>query len=511
MKNSFTFIIILYLSTSTYSQTFNCSFWQGQWSDLPVVGDFNGDGLTDMAGHAGSGQWNVSLSNGSGFDNYWWQGQWSSFPIVGDFNGDGMTDMAGYADSGQWNVSLSNGSGFDNFWWQGQWSSTPVVGDFNGDGMTDMAGYSGFGNWVVSLSNGSGFDSATWAGQWDSVPVAGDFNGDGKTDMAGYSGSGAWVVALSTGDGFEMSTWQAQWDDTPAVGDFDGNGLTDMAGHSANGLWNVSLSTGSGFDSPFWPGQGDATPSLGDFNGDGKTDMAGFTYNAGIWHICLSTGSGFDCYFETLQGDEVPVMGDFNGDGLTDMAGYGGFGRWHVCLAQSVLPVEYTKELSATKRGKSNILDWSTANEESNMEFEVQRSINETEWEVIGSVPSLGSYGGAYEYEDVSAESFATVHYRLVQRDYDGSEAFSIIASVSRTIEGSLTLYPNPFQDDLQISFGQDVVGDVLVFNSIGARVFKQSVSGNQSIDLSALPNGVYVIHGFIGKAHYVRKVIKSN
>ncbi|MGA2387651.1 MAG: VCBS repeat-containing protein [Candidatus Sulfotelmatobacter sp.] len=88
-------------------------------------GDLNGDGKADLFCWTGeSGGWGVALSSGNGFQGSVWGGgpvpvdEWNVIPVgdqcfTGDFNGDGLTDVACYSGSGgNWNVALSSGSGW---------------------------------------------------------------------------------------------------------------------------------------------------------------------------------------------------------------------------------------------------------------------------------------------------------------------------------------------------------------------------------------------------------------
>jgi len=217
------------------------------WADAGYtwVGDFNGDGKTDIA-TALSGNIYVRLSTGSGFDNQTWvvPNTWggSGYTWVGDFNGDGKTDIAS-ANGGNIYVHLSTGSGFDNQIWvvPNTWADAGYtwVGDFNGDGKTDIATALS-GNIYVRLSTGSGFDNQTWVvpNTWggSGYTWVGDFNGDGKTDIASANGGNIYVH-LSTGSGFDNQIWVVPntWADAGYtwVGDFNGDGKTDIA--SANG------------------------------------------------------------------------------------------------------------------------------------------------------------------------------------------------------------------------------------------------------------------------------------
>lgn len=178
-------------------------------------GDFNGDGLSDIVTFWGSEAY-VSISKGSGFD-YTWQ-PWKTGLVystsaqklvqVGDFNGDGKTDVIGRnPGTGELNVWISTGAGFcspDHVWGTGfNDSEINYLGDYNGDGKTDVLSLSANNNGTVEsglnvyLSNGKGFisnsnnalDHKKWSVNASSsygTPsqiIIGDITGDGSTDL----------------------------------------------------------------------------------------------------------------------------------------------------------------------------------------------------------------------------------------------------------------------------------------------------------------------------------------
>jgi hypothetical protein len=169
--------------------------WSDQVSWQVYVGDVDGDGTADLVGRAlalgtrnwADYKWWVSTSTGSSFNAAGNWAQWSptggwfdNSLQLGDFNGDGQSDIIGRDSSGKWWVYFSNGSSFfpagPTSWatwstgvtWDSVW-----VGDFNGDGFADIAGRDGVpnngdGKWWVgvnqdSFGNNPSFSTSSWA------------------------------------------------------------------------------------------------------------------------------------------------------------------------------------------------------------------------------------------------------------------------------------------------------------------------------------------------------------
>jgi hypothetical protein len=167
-----------------------------------AVGDFNGDGRQDLAVSTHGiypfyrDAVGVFLGNGDGtFQEARDFGgvKNPSSLAVGDFNGDGVQDLA-VADfvftSENVSVLLGNGDGsFEAVQNTGAGHSpnSVAVGDFNGDGWQDLAVSNAYSaNVSVLLGNGDGSFQAARNLRLGFQPLSvavGDFNGDGRLDV----------------------------------------------------------------------------------------------------------------------------------------------------------------------------------------------------------------------------------------------------------------------------------------------------------------------------------------
>ena len=174
--------------------------------NTPVIGDWNGDGKTEI-GISNGMTWYLDYNGNSvlntGTDKTYSFGASGWTPVTGDWNGDGKAE-AGIYQNGIWYLDYNgNGvwnAGIDKIYSFGATGWTPVVGDWNGDGKTEAGVYR---NGVFNLdSNGNGIrndanvDKVVNFGITGYTPVAGDWNGDRKTTV-GLTNGNSWYLDMN--------------------------------------------------------------------------------------------------------------------------------------------------------------------------------------------------------------------------------------------------------------------------------------------------------------------------
>ena len=180
----------------------------GLATDRPVVGDWNGDDVQQIATFR-NGTWYLDANRNGVWDpatdSVYNFGQAGDVPVAGNWNGSNA-DRIGVFRSGTWYLDENgNGvwdSGSDGVFHFGQTGDRPVVGDWNGDG-NDQIGVFRSGTWYLDLNNNGawdpGVDGVYSFGQTGDLPVAGAWASDGRTRI-GVLRAGVWYLDQD-GDG----------------------------------------------------------------------------------------------------------------------------------------------------------------------------------------------------------------------------------------------------------------------------------------------------------------------
>ncbi|MEM7585573.1 MAG: M12 family metallo-peptidase [Acidobacteriota bacterium] len=187
--------------SGTLTQPTDQSCQLGTDGDVPLAGDWNGDGKDELGVYRPSTRQFLLDQNGDCALNFGAGGDvgctffsLDGEPIIGDWNGDGDDDIGIYRDrlfrmdldeSCSWNAAGDDVALF------GLDGDTPIIGDWNGDGDDDIGIYRPSNRvYLMDLD-----ESGTWNppgdrgclfGLLDDTPIIGDWNNDNSDQIGSY-------------------------------------------------------------------------------------------------------------------------------------------------------------------------------------------------------------------------------------------------------------------------------------------------------------------------------------
>ncbi|RQO32627.1 hypothetical protein DBR32_03275 [Taibaiella sp. KBW10] len=204
--------------------------------------------------------------------------------------------------------------------------------------------------------------------------------------------------------------------------------------------------------------------------------------------------------YTAVGGEEYLTFGQFR-QGTTSLPD--GTGAYYLFdnLSASLIstPLSVTlQNFSVEKYGFAARLKWETLSEQNNKGFELQRSADGINWEILGFEASKSSSGNSsepllYSYIDTAPLSGSN-YYRLNNIDYDGKQQYSSVQMLKFNHNASVAIYPNPVRSELSIN-NLEGVNTIKLINTYGHTITTSS-TGNAAtkLDFSSLPDGVYTI-----------------
>ncbi|MBN2777574.1 MAG: T9SS type A sorting domain-containing protein [Bacteroidales bacterium] len=167
-----------------------------------------------------------------------------------------------------------------------------------------------------------------------------------------------------------------------------------------------------------------------------------------------------------------------------------------------ILPVELIS-FTLDCNNNSNQLSWITASELNNDYFEVQRSYDIANWDIIAKIDGAGNSNKLLNYSFTDEKLNQKAYYRLKQVDFDGKFEYSqILASeCSNSLGESIKIYPNPTSDNINIlieNWNSETI-NLEIFDMMGRLIYSKNLnlfncSTKESIDLSHFKSGIYMI-----------------
>jgi len=205
------------------------------------------------------------------------------------------------------------------------------------------------------------------------------------------------------------------------------------------------------------------------------------TNNSTVSAQTTGWGSFYDFEFSYSKTcDRVPVVAEIGGS----------------CAV--VTPISLSN-FTAEKVDKDALLAWTTNAEQNNDYFLVQRSNDGGSFATIGRVEGSGTSYTLHNYSfvDVSIPA-AVLYYRLKQVDKDGKSSTTRVVSVNNMKETSVSVYPNPFENGINVDLksGYNYKVNIKISDLRGVVQYTaEGIDNNGTIVVGQnLPDGVYVL-----------------
>lgn len=164
-----------------------------------------------------------------------------------------------------------------------------------------------------------------------------------------------------------------------------------------------------------------------------------------------------------------------------------------------VLPINLIN-FSGSKKGGSNLLQWSTASEQNSSYFEVQRSENSIDFSTIAKVNAAGNSSQVrnYQYNDDEISSAASIYYyRLKMVDIDGSGKYSSVIFIKNSTGALTTVYPNPARDQVTINVAdKSLINTQVLLSGLNGKVLQRILLNQTStqVNISNYAKGMYIL-----------------
>jgi len=282
------------------------------------------DPLTWTGSDVDGGEWTIADQEGNVLRRTIF-GLEDGIPVVGDFNGDGVDEIAVFRD-GIWLFDLNGNGRWDegDLWAKlGSKGDLPVAGDWDGDGKTDIGIFGPA--WIdddVAIRHEPGLPDAAnqLASPMKNVPPEQRF---AASDVRLMKRTARGNIRS---DLIDHVFQYGSPGDVPVAGDWNGDGVVNI-GLFRDGVWYLDRdgdgrwTAGDLYVGNF--GAAGDVPVIGDWNGDGIDNLG--IYRDGHWHLDANGNFQLDAHDRVLQlggPDDKPIAGDFDGDGIDEIAVY---------------------------------------------------------------------------------------------------------------------------------------------------------------------------------------------
>ncbi len=372
------------------------------------------------------------------------------------------------------------------------------------------------------VSDGSANRSG-WDATLQCVPCAGGPTGTENSDCINATAvcSNAPIAALSNGPGLVSDYCNGT--SCPAGGENFSNWYQFMP--QISGTLSISITPQNPSDDfDFFIFQASSCSTLGApirCSDSGVTGTTGATGTSGADNDLTEdvTGNGIVRQLTVTAGQRYYLVVDkWSPTGTTGYTiNFGGASSLN-CVILGVdlqsFDVEYQPDLNVVD------LTWITKNEDNMSHYDVERSVDGENYELVSRVKAIGNTNYETQYLVEDTNPFPGVnYYRIKMNDFDGRDKYSQLKTVNILDNDYdiLTVFPNPVTSMTEIIFNSYSKEDatLLITDASGKELTHQEIpvtkGGNKlKLDLNGYENGIYFVTIFTKYKTHRAKVVKD-
>ncbi len=170
------------------------------------------------------------------------------------------------------------------------------------------------------------------------------------------------------------------------------------------------------------------------------------------------------------------------------------FNGIEVTISRKSIPldVKFSEQLKAYQFNNGINVDWATASEINCDHFEIERSNNAIDFEIIATVKGQGLSSTSHSYSIYDAQPIlGTNYYRIKEIDKDGKYTYSRVVSADYD-KFEFKMSPNPVSNQIRIESSK-LIEKIEILNAAG-QIVKTFLGTKLTLDVQSLSKGVFFL-----------------
>lgn len=216
-----------------------------------------------------------------------------------------------------------------------------------------------------------------------------------------------------------------------------------------------------------------------------------------VYYKIAGAGGIRCCGASSITNDGVQFFGNVRGQTSGNLTCNG-----------TIVPVNFSA-VSAELNKSIAVIKWTTAMEQNNAYFLIERSIDGIDFETVDKITGAGNSNQPLYYQFIDKLGYepAFIYYRIKQVDFDGAYSYSktFVTHQNRDTNFNVELYPNPNDGKFKAAIFGSYLDDEIEFTLTDLsghinKVGQLKLNEINELDVSELEKGLYI---FSVKTHY--------